>query len=246
MVRFDAFARKLSKANEEPTDSSVSPVNDPSAVVTSAAYLLFYRRRSDGPLGGPRFAKIFEKFDNPDVESDAEGEPGRPDVMRTASMTTRAQAEYGSITTVTPLEGPGSDDDLPPYDSIGSGDTVRRSIEQDDAEIPGDYQPLSSGSLMAQSWSFAGLGGGQQNSRSPEGSDAAHIDSSSDGGRSSRDFYDADTDMASADLGAEDHVGVASAPGPGGPGIITVDASMSDAANETDEVTEIRLDERST
>ncbi|GJC86757.1 putative ubiquitin carboxyl-terminal hydrolase 12 [Colletotrichum liriopes] len=43
-------------------DTSVSKTS-PESVVTRAAYLLFYRRRSEGPLGGPRFKKIFEKFD---------------------------------------------------------------------------------------------------------------------------------------------------------------------------------------
>ncbi|KAF8466708.1 hypothetical protein BDZ91DRAFT_657727, partial [Kalaharituber pfeilii] len=38
-------------------DSSVSQTN-PSNVTTSAAYLLFYRRRSNKPLGGPLFEKI--------------------------------------------------------------------------------------------------------------------------------------------------------------------------------------------
>lgn len=44
------------------TDSSVSKVSDVSRVVSSAAYLLFYRRRSEVPLGGPRFQKIEEKY----------------------------------------------------------------------------------------------------------------------------------------------------------------------------------------
>ena len=37
------------------TDSSVSRRADPQKVVTNAAYLLFYRRRSVHPLGGPNF-----------------------------------------------------------------------------------------------------------------------------------------------------------------------------------------------
>lgn len=45
-------------------DSSVSKIHDPSRVVTQSAYLLFYRRRSSGPLGGPRFQEILTNFDN--------------------------------------------------------------------------------------------------------------------------------------------------------------------------------------
>lgn len=46
------------------TDSSVSKPKDLTQVVTSSAYLLFYRRRSEVPLGGPRFQQIFNDFDN--------------------------------------------------------------------------------------------------------------------------------------------------------------------------------------
>jgi ubiquitin carboxyl-terminal hydrolase 4/11/15 len=52
----------------------VSKQKDVSRVVTKAAYLLFYRRRSDVPLGGPRFKEIFEAYDqqtNHSEESDS-------------------------------------------------------------------------------------------------------------------------------------------------------------------------------
>jgi ubiquitin carboxyl-terminal hydrolase 4/11 len=39
-------------------------------VVSSAAYLLFYRRRSEVPLGGPRFLEIFDRFSNPPLDED--------------------------------------------------------------------------------------------------------------------------------------------------------------------------------
>lgn len=46
--------------------------------MTQAAYLLFYRRRSEVPLGGPRFQEIFEKFDQARAtpEDDATSESG--------------------------------------------------------------------------------------------------------------------------------------------------------------------------
>ena len=44
-------------------DSAVSRRPDPQRVVTNAAYLLFYRRRSTQPLGGPNF----ELFKNPET-----------------------------------------------------------------------------------------------------------------------------------------------------------------------------------
>lgn len=40
-------------------------MKDPSRVVSQSAYLLFYRRRSDVPLGGPRFKQIIQDYDNP-------------------------------------------------------------------------------------------------------------------------------------------------------------------------------------
>lgn len=45
-------------------DTSVSKQKDLGRIVTSAAYLLFYRRRSDVPLGGPRFQEISDRYSN--------------------------------------------------------------------------------------------------------------------------------------------------------------------------------------
>lgn len=39
-------------------------------MITSHAYLLFYRRRSDRVLGGPKFDEILRRFDTPDEEDD--------------------------------------------------------------------------------------------------------------------------------------------------------------------------------
>lgn len=47
-------------------------MKDPSRVVSQSAYLLFYRRRSDGPLGGPRFKQILHDWDNPPEPSEDE------------------------------------------------------------------------------------------------------------------------------------------------------------------------------
>jgi ubiquitin carboxyl-terminal hydrolase 4/11/15 len=53
-----------SPANSFVTDASVSKQKDTSRVISSAAYLLFYRRRSEGALGGPRFQEIFDRYNN--------------------------------------------------------------------------------------------------------------------------------------------------------------------------------------
>lgn len=39
-------------------------------MITSSAYLLFYRRRSEIPLGGPRFQQIFQKYDHSEASED--------------------------------------------------------------------------------------------------------------------------------------------------------------------------------
>ena len=49
-------------------DSMVSKVGDPEHVVSSSAYILFYRRRSSTALGGPFFEEIAREMENP-VES---------------------------------------------------------------------------------------------------------------------------------------------------------------------------------
>lgn len=43
-------------------DSMVSPVRDTSRMITSHAYLLFYRRRCERPLGGPKMEEVFRKY----------------------------------------------------------------------------------------------------------------------------------------------------------------------------------------
>ncbi|KAI1417572.1 UCH-domain-containing protein [Hypoxylon sp. FL1857] len=62
-------------------DSSVSRTS-PDRIVDSSAYLVFYRRRSEVPLGGPRFQQILDKFvdhDSSDSELPDSGEDQRLD-----------------------------------------------------------------------------------------------------------------------------------------------------------------------
>ncbi|EGE07743.1 hypothetical protein TEQG_06726 [Trichophyton equinum CBS 127.97] len=58
-------------------DSHVTMKRDPSSVVTSAAYLLFYRRRSDVPLGGSFLARLTEQaHDRASDDSGSESSSG--------------------------------------------------------------------------------------------------------------------------------------------------------------------------
>lgn len=68
-VVFSSLYAKASKTNST-VDSHVSKVSDPQKVVTPAAYLLFYRRRSDRPLGGKVLQEITESSTRAMSDSD--------------------------------------------------------------------------------------------------------------------------------------------------------------------------------
>ncbi|KAJ4294107.1 hypothetical protein N0V90_007797 [Kalmusia sp. IMI 367209] len=55
----------------EYNDSSVMKRSNPESVISTAAYLLFYRRRSAGPLGPPELQQIVNAWRNPDSEAAA-------------------------------------------------------------------------------------------------------------------------------------------------------------------------------
>ena len=192
------------------SDSSVSPVSDPASAITNAAYLLFYRRRSSGPLGGSRFEQIFEKFE--DSEADEENESGEEQRLvggsslvgsssaGTGAVATHRQADRGlGRTTVTEIADPDADDedDLPPYGSLTQGNTVQYSIEDEGIGMGTGYQPLEAKSLsMAQGWNFSGLGSEAEDSMGANcASDEAQPDSSADERGLSQNVFDDDVEM---------------------------------------------------
>ncbi|KAI9702430.1 MAG: CSN-associated deubiquitinating enzyme Ubp12 [Candelina mexicana] len=68
---YTAFAQNFIDKNwYEYNDSHVSRKTNPESVVTTAAYLLFYRRRSQSPLGGSFFAKVISDAQNSESESE--------------------------------------------------------------------------------------------------------------------------------------------------------------------------------
>jgi ubiquitin carboxyl-terminal hydrolase 4/11/15 len=184
-------------------DSSASPVSDPQSAVTSAAYLLFYRRRSKGPLGGPRCAEIIEKYNNVD-EDDAEevGEDqrlGGGSSLNGSSDAGRGVAaarplDRGSALTRTRAAADDDDDDDPPSYEAAQGQDIRRSVEDEGIDMLGQYQP----NTMAQTWSFDRL-----EDSGPEGfnggdtaSNDAQLDSSADERDAGDGFFDQETDTA--------------------------------------------------
>ncbi|KAK3902490.1 hypothetical protein C8A05DRAFT_15455, partial [Staphylotrichum tortipilum] len=73
---YTAFAKNFVDGEwYEYNDTSVTKQKDTARVVTSAAYLLFYRRRSAVPLGGPKFQEIFDRFNNQGLD-DGNSESG--------------------------------------------------------------------------------------------------------------------------------------------------------------------------
>lgn len=193
----------------------MSLVSDPSAAVTNAAYLLFYRRRSSHPLGGPRFGEISKKFEDTDEDEETEsGEEQRlgggsslvgSSSAGTGAEATRRQADRGlGRTTVTQIAGPDTDDDgdLPSYDAINQGETVQ-SIEDEGVGMAGGYQQLgTTKSLnMTQGWNFNGLGGSEADGSTGANcaSDEAQADSLTDERGLSQNAFDSDVEMTGAD-----------------------------------------------
>ncbi|KAI9904958.1 hypothetical protein N3K66_001487 [Trichothecium roseum] len=219
-------------------DSSVSTVSDPSTVVTSAAYLLFYRRRSSQPLGGPRFAEIYRKFDKPeDSDEDTATESG--DDRRHGGISSRTGGaashqplgQTQSRTTVTPLDGPDDEEpDLPPYES-----TLRPSVEDEGVEMNDGWQPAGPIS-MTQAWSFNNLG--DEDLAGDAASDEAQLNSSDDERGQSREssVEDIDMTMPSPDEKPDDASAEATKT------IHNVPAAASGTKQGSDDVTEIHVE----
>ncbi|KAG0647612.1 Ubiquitin-specific-processing protease 12, partial [Hyphodiscus hymeniophilus] len=72
---YTAFAKNYEDQKwYEYNDSSVSEVKDVRKVVSASAYLLFYRRRSEGLLGGTRFLEILGEYEKPETSEEDEAE----------------------------------------------------------------------------------------------------------------------------------------------------------------------------
>ncbi|KAM0284835.1 hypothetical protein ACHAQH_001756 [Verticillium albo-atrum] len=153
-------------------DTSVSPGKAESSV-TKAAYLLFYRRRSSIPLGGPRLREICERFDSASEEEEDEqdtadsGEGRRLGEGSSPTGSSRLGSGAGAIRLPA---GRGlahntmstrSDDELPDY---SNSDRIHDSIEDEGigmADAPASRQSQSF--TGTQSWSFDNLGGDADN-----------------------------------------------------------------------------------
>lgn len=142
----------------------MSKCSDPQKVVSAAAYLLFYRRRSETPLGGPKFQEIFDKYDSQiasadqDMSDSGEGQRlglssslrGSPSASTGAGLTL-PRGKRGLVSDDSDRAGQAlvpADPELPSYQaSVGNGDedtemgaalwdqsTLHNSIEGDEDE----------------------------------------------------------------------------------------------------------------
>ncbi|KAJ9425218.1 hypothetical protein QL093DRAFT_2236246 [Fusarium oxysporum] len=177
-------------------DSSASPVSDPSTCITSAAYLLFYRRRSSTPLGGSRRGGEGQRL----------GEGSSLNGLSSAGIGAAATRHLGGRgsdrITVTSLAGPDDEDeDLPPYDGANRIESIHSTVEDEGVDINGSYQRLDNKSLnLVQGWNFEGLGdsGAEDSTGADIGSDDVQLDSSADE-RGLSQFDDHDTVMTGQD-----------------------------------------------
>ncbi|KAK3987921.1 ubiquitin carboxyl-terminal hydrolase [Cladorrhinum sp. PSN332] len=170
----------------EYNDTSVSKTQDPQKVVSSAAYLLFYRRRSEVPLGGPRFQEIFDKYDAGASESGEEQRLGQGSSLRgspsasTGAGQTLPLGKRGLVSELPSYQATiGGDDDMdvgaPLSTTWSAEETLHNSIEGDDDEAidmnqDQDYDGMAGVIGPSTNWSFANI-----NNTSKVNSDASDI-----------------------------------------------------------------------
>ena len=161
-------------------------------IVDASAYLLFYRRRSETPLGGPRFEEILERFQ----DDTSENESGEVQRLGEASSLVGSSSAYpgagathqgGSLGGSGPTNGktnaPLSTNFK--YDNTAKG--VHQSIEDDEGIDMGENHTQPAG-FHNNTWNFEkisgaadfGEDGGQFSSNVSIASDEAQHDSSGD------------------------------------------------------------------
>lgn len=82
--------------DEKLLDSQVSTRNNPQSVITSAAYLLFYRRRSSTPLGPEPLQKLVLDWRNPTNEEASESSGQQSSTTRTSEDASRSDSPAGN------------------------------------------------------------------------------------------------------------------------------------------------------
>ncbi len=156
---------------------------------------MFYRRRSDVPLGGPRFKQILDEYDNPREVTETDTESGEDQSLAgNSSLRGSSSALTGAGAVLRPNHGsdgegmmtinPSALETLPSYEAYQQGDDaipllvdddtvmkdgLHQSIENEneDEGIDMDYQdfPSSNKAGIIGSWNFNNLSSLGQNAR---------------------------------------------------------------------------------
>ncbi|KAA8572048.1 hypothetical protein EYC84_001974 [Monilinia fructicola] len=166
-------------------DASVDLVKNPSSMITSSAYLLFYRRRSSEPLGGAFMQEIVRTFDHnlsSDEEESGEGrrlggnssQPGSPSALTGVGAAHRQPDHPGSEDGVATMTANQPDlDNAPPYSeqtqdmSMGCNDVALTATQPIWGwgglnQNPGTF-PSGTGSEAGEAGSITGLSDGDSN-----------------------------------------------------------------------------------
>lgn len=73
---YTAYAKSFANTNwYDFNDTHVSQVKDTELVVTKSAYLLFYRRRQEAPLGGPKLEELLQEADSEEINGSRSASP---------------------------------------------------------------------------------------------------------------------------------------------------------------------------
>ncbi|KAL8655805.1 MAG: hypothetical protein Q9226_002899 [Calogaya cf. arnoldii] len=171
---YTAYAKNFyDKGWYDYNDSSVSRCRNPQNVVSNAAYLLFYRRRSDHPLGGSFFESIMSGAEESTGDSqptsdtaspagegkrlDGSSRNGSSSALRGVGVAHQAGGGGDELT----VRRTGVDDELPSYPGKDAQDGTLESMDLDEG-IADIYAPLNPPSPFGsggihQSWSFSQL-----------------------------------------------------------------------------------------
>ena len=173
-------------------------------MVSRAAYLLFYRRRSSVPLGGSRFQAIVDRFETPEDDGGDSGEDQR--LVVGSSLLGSSSAGMGAVATRQTRQSSATDarglEPLPPYSSsMVLDDTIQSSIEDEGVGMSSGRLRRGSGigAAMPTQWTwklpdsnFASAAGALLDYRSD---DAQHDSSGDEQDDAVQDITEHDTEM---------------------------------------------------
>lgn len=213
------------------TDSSVHKIKNPDQIVSGAAYLLFFRRRSSVPLGGPRFAQICGDFDRSRDDTDGAGSGDDQEVGGSSlyGSSTGGKTEAGVIHLRGGSRGLDSG-------ALGSkGRSMQESIEDEGVEM-GESSNTTAATAYKTGWSFGDLGGDEGEEERGDKGKMALVDYASDDAQ-----HDSGSEGRSSLMDADFPVPGGAGPGADEAGGATQITLAED--HDSDAVAEIRLDD---